>query len=1114
MDWVLLRDGAGGSDDSASEDGSDSGFAIVRVRKDHRSASATASPAVDRGAVVATNAPLPAMAAVPPPTPLPGLFKVVSYGEAFSAASCSSTDAAGGRERSGFLDETTIREALFGAGGAMTHGEDCDEPEVGEHGGAGISVVEAPPTCSMFGSTVSPCDALPDEVAGGMEEDDAEGSGGGEEEEDGAVSSSEEEEEDTMESSGNEEEEKDDGDSESSGQEEDEESSGEEEEEEDDNSCDCSLCDKLDKEDYESSGEEEEEDSVTSGDEEDDDDDDESSGEEEEEDAEILGEEEGEEDGGFDESSSVDCFEIPAIRQPRHEAAASDANGDGKPPALSSRTRYTSYEDVDDGSDDDEDESEHGYIYMTPSSSSMARTHTELRDMISADRALFEFFFDRAAARALEPADAEDDGCASSEVAGESCRDGSGVEEGKSVKKRSGLVRRGYDDVDSGSDVEEESASVACALVRADDRTLSEFFFDRAARALEPPQQVPLAQQLSGCVSRSYDDIDSDCDMVEESGSGVEDDGCASSGAEESCGEGSDHVQESTKRTGFVVGSLGTRGYDDVDSGSDMEEESASVAYAVDSTEARAMIRAYRPLYVECLLDRALTDLLQVPLPQFAGCVSRSYDDIDDEDNGIEEGSDVEEESAKPSGLVGRRGYDDVDSGSDVEEESASVAYDLNSTVVRAMFRTYRPLPLYECLLERVASDLLQVPLPQLSGCVCRSYDDIDSGSDMELEESDCDAEEEEEEEDEEEEEEEEDEDEEEEDEEEEEESCCEDEDDIDCSEEDDSDSDDDTDTSDSDSETDESDRDSSTSSDSDAEESGDDTVAYDVCGQCGHVVQTSKRPVELGSISDYGCFDPDEVVVRPANVICKNGKPIYIVYDDGEASGMDGGEEEAPGAESPARGSAAEAQSAARALEDLKRRVGLEDLLQEMLGEHEAARPGSGGGGIDVGAVMAEDTLEVGDLLLEMAEEFEAARQEHGGGIRVEAASRGASSSTRGGLAGALAAARAAREREWAAAREEMERRVAALEEMDRQLAREAAASVGALQAALQGWRDASRQVTRRVVAEYGAPPACDQARAGQGGEGSPVVDLTLSAMVYLLVCLASICFSSLASS
>ncbi|CAL4944660.1 unnamed protein product [Urochloa decumbens] len=962
MDWVLLCDGAGGSDDSASEDGSDSGFAIVRVRKDHRSASATASPAVDGGAVVATNAPPALAAAVPRPAPPPGLFKVVSYGEAFSDASCSSTDAAGGRERSGFLDETTIREALFGAGGGgvVTQGEDC----------AGISVVEAPPTCSMFGSPVSPCDALPDEAAGGMEEEDAEGSGGGEEEE-GAVSSSEEAKEDTMEGSGNEEEDDDD----------------------DENSCDCSVCNK-DEEDYESSGEDEE-----------DDDDDESSGEEEEEDAEISGEEEeGEEDGGFDESSSVDCFEIPATRHPGHEAAASDANGDGKPPALSSGTRYTSYEDVDDGSD----ESEHGYIDMTPSSS-MTRTHTELRDMIKADRALFELFF------------------------------------------------------------------------------------DRAARALEPPQSV----------CRSYDDID--------------DSGCDTEGEEEEC----------TKRSGFVC-----RGYDDVDSGSDVEEESASVAYAVDSTEARAMIRAYRPLYVECLLERALTDLLQVPLPQLAGRVSRSYDDIDsgcsDVDDGIEGGSDVKEEGVKPSGLVGRRGYDDVDSGSDVEEESASVAYDLNSTVLRAMFRTYRPLPLYECLLERVASDLLQVPLPQLAGCVCRSYDDIDSGSDMELEESDCDAEEEEEDEEEEEEDEEEedeDEEEEEEDEEEGEESCCEDEDDIDCSEEDDS--DDDTDTSDSDSETDESDRDSSTSSDSDAEESGDDTVAHDVCGQCGHVVQTSKRPVELASISDYGCFDPDEVVVRPANVICKNGKPIYIVYDDEEASGMDGGEEEAPGvsgaagAESPARGSAAEAQSAARALEDLKRRVvmaedtkELEDLLQEMLGEHEAARPGSSGGGIDAGAVMAEDTLEVGDLLLEMAEEFEAARKEHGGGIGVEAASRGASSSTRGGLAGALAAARAARERERAAAREEMERRVAALEEMDRQLAREAAASVGALQAALQGWRDASRQVTRRVVAEYGAPPACDQARAGQGGEGSPVVDLTLSAMVYLLVCLASICFSSLASS
>ncbi|CAL4919347.1 unnamed protein product [Urochloa decumbens] len=942
MDWVLLRDGSD-SDGSASEDGSDSGFAIVRVRKDHRSASATASPAVDSAAA---EAPLPAMAAaVPRPAPPPGLFKVVSYGEAFSAAT-SSTDDGGG-----LLDEATIREALFG-----------------EHGGAGISVVEAPPTCSMFGSTVSPCDVQPGEVAGGMEEEDAEG-----EEEDAEISAGEEEEE--------------------------------------------------------------------------------------------------EEDGGVDESSSVDCFEIPATIHPGHEATASDANGDGKPPALSGRTRYTSYEDVDD------DESEDGYIDMTPSSS-MTRTHTELRDMIRADRALLDFLFDRAT-RALEPPqsvcrsydDIDDSGCDTEGSDSDAEEEEEGEEEAEEEStKRSGLVCRGYDDVDSGSDVEEESASVACAMNSTEpggamarvDRTLLEFFFDRPARALEPPQA-----QLSGYVCRSYDDIDSGSDMVEESDSGVEDDeGCASSEAEESCVEGSDHVQESTKRSGLVVG---TR-----------------------------------------------RDLLQAPLPQLAGCV-RSYDDIDsgcsDEDDGIEggSGSDVEEEGVKPPGLVGRRGYDDVDSGSDVEEESASVACDLNSTVARDMFRTYRLLPLYECLLERVARDLLQVPLPQLSGCVSRSYDDIDSGSDME--ESDCDAEEEEDEEEEEEEEyeeeeeEEEEEDEEEEEEEDGEESCCEDEDDIDCRCPEEYDSDDDIDTS--GSETDKSDRNSS----SDAEESDDDV--HDVCGQCGHVVQTSKQPVELGSISDYGCFDPDDVVVRPAKVIFKNGKPIYIVYDDGDVSGMDGDEDEAAGAESPARSSALAAQSTAQAgrnrepaLEDLKRRVvtakdtmELEDLLQEMLGEHEAARPGHGGaerrgalesdgGDIDVGAVMAEDTLELRDLLLEMAEEFEAARPEHGGresaggggGIGVEEASRGASSSTRGGLAASLDAAR---ERELAAALEEMERWVAAL----------------------QGWRETLRQATRRLVAESGDPPAQAQERDGQSGEGSPTADLT-SVMVCLLVCLATILF------
>jgi hypothetical protein len=227
MDWVLLRDGDGsgsdsddcgcrvrvpGGSDSASEDGSDSGFAIVRVRRSDRPAGAAVSPV---GGVVSDA---PAMVAVPRPTPPGFCFKVVSYGEPFSASSSSSSSTDGGSD---FLDETTIREALFGAaacsrgagiddGGTVTHEEDR-ESEVGEHDGTGSSV-EAPRTSSASRTSVSPCKALP-EVASGVEEEDAESSG----------------EEEDMENSGEEEE----NDDASSGEEDSEISEEEEEEEQD-----------------------------------------------------------------------------------------------------------------------------------------------------------------------------------------------------------------------------------------------------------------------------------------------------------------------------------------------------------------------------------------------------------------------------------------------------------------------------------------------------------------------------------------------------------------------------------------------------------------------------------------------------------------------------------------------------------------------------------------------------------------------------------------------------------------------------------------------------------------------------------------------------------------
>ncbi|CAN6309102.1 unnamed protein product [Urochloa humidicola] len=1042
-DWVFLRDGADGSDsddsgggsssvrvpggsDSASEDGSDSGFAIVTVRKDLR-AICTASPAVDGG-----DAPAPAIAAAaaapPPPTP-PGLFKVVSYGEAFSAGAAASSSTEGG-ESSGFLDETTIREALFGGatgidGGAglATQEEDC-ESEVGEHGSAGSSVEVAAQTSSVLEtSTVSsPCDALP-EVAGGMEEEeeDAESFGGEEEGEDTESSGNEEEEEDVECPCCNEK---------------DTENSGEVEEEDIEGACGC----EEDEDDEESSGEEDSEtETETSGDEEDDDDDDESSSEEdsessgEEEDTENSGEEEEEEEdseteietSGDEESlesevgeqggagSSVEapsptslvlgstisssCDALPEVAGGTEEeedakSFVGEEEGEENMESSGNEEDYKDSgqkEDVEcsccNGDEDDnmEDSGEEEDIEAETETSADEEddddddeSSSEEDDMDISDQSSGE-------EDAEISGEEEDDDESSSEEDDMDISDESSGEEDAEI---SGEEEDGFDESSSEDCFEipatRQSTSTNPAISYEDDSKHG--YID-----MTPPSRMIAEQDYRAIIRLVGDVFHADVHNNNTEQMDSDEDG------------GIDVQGESTKPSGLVG-----HGYDDVDSDSDVEE-SASVPYALHST-----IRAYRSLYgYESLLQRAARDSQQqVRMSQLAGCVGR--------------------------------GYDDVDSGSDVEE-SVSVAYDLDSTGAKAMIRAYMHIYRYEFLLQR-------------------AY----------MEESDCDPEEEEEEDVEEEE------------------SFCEDEDGIDCVEEDDSDDDIGSD------DEEENDNEAAYDVSPDAGESidDDDTVHY-VCGQCGHVVQISKRPVEFDSIN-YAYLDP-QAVIRPANVICKNGKPIFIVYDDDD-DGTNCDEEEAPGvsgtagAESPTRGSAG------------SRRV-----------------------------VMAEDTMEVKDLLLEMVEEFEAAQPEHGGvdrrgapGIGVDAASRGvpsagASSSTRG-PAGALATERAEREaameelERHAAALEEMRRQTAARREMDRELAREAAASVEELQAALQGWRDASRQVTRRIVAEYGAPPAQVEERAGQRGEGerSLTIGVIFSAMVYLLVCLASICFSCLRSS
>ncbi|RCV40632.1 hypothetical protein SETIT_9G070900v2 [Setaria italica] len=684
------------------------------------------------------------MAAVPSPTP-PGFFKVVSYGEAFSASSSSSTG--GGVEHSDFLDEATIREAIFGAAGCsrgagtdggdtVTHEEDC-ESEAAELDGTGSSV-EAPPTSSVLGTTVSPCNTLP-EMATVVEEEDAESFGeeddmensGEEDEEDDYDEGSGEKEEENMENSCDCEEDEDD-DDESSGEEEDSETS--EEEEDDDDDYESSGEDDYDESSCEEDVDEsscEEDDTETSEEEEDDD---ESSGEEEDEDTEISGEEEEDSDG---ESSSEDCFEIPATRHstdPGLEPTASDANGNGKPPAFPGGT----YDDVDDDDSDDD---------IIPSTT-MCTHNTD------------------------------------------------------------------------------------------------------QATAIE----VQLIKELLESFPHMYDYIEIDSGMEEEPFEPVR------------------------------------REYDGIHSSSDL-------------------------------------------------------DDIDYDEDDDNEGSGVGE-SSKPSELVGRV-YDDVDSGSDVEE-SVSVPYAPNTEPRVSMVGKS---PLSEFLFETAPKGMPRVLLTQLYGRAGRSYDEVDSDSDME--ESGCDAEDE---------------------------SCCVEEDAIDCPEEE---------------------EDSGDDIDNGDEEEIDNVPG--VCGLCGHTVQTSNRPVELGSISDYDCFDP-ETVVRPAKVICKNGKAICIVYDDDDKQGVDNPMPEATG---PSGGAEEHVEPVRRSYDNIDTDTeddGGHNAVEEAPGASDtgdAKNPTRGPAGKEVALedlrrrAVAEDTLEVEDLLLELLEDLESARLAPPAHAQERAGQRGAGSPT-----------------------------------------------------------------------------------------------------------------------
>jgi hypothetical protein len=124
-EWVVLSDG---SSDTASDDGSDSGFAIVWGCRDDGDRRAGLVPPADESVVVSEAPASPPRVAVPQLTP-PGIFKVVSYGDAFNASSPGDAGLAvlerdGSVEDSDLDDDLTLIDA-DSSGEEEEHGDDA-----------------------------------------------------------------------------------------------------------------------------------------------------------------------------------------------------------------------------------------------------------------------------------------------------------------------------------------------------------------------------------------------------------------------------------------------------------------------------------------------------------------------------------------------------------------------------------------------------------------------------------------------------------------------------------------------------------------------------------------------------------------------------------------------------------------------------------------------------------------------------------------------------------------------------------------------------------------------------------------------------------------------------
>ncbi|XP_066384592.1 uncharacterized protein [Miscanthus floridulus] len=622
-DWIFLGDGTGSGTDSASDDDDDSGFTIVRRgRKGGDQFSVVVSddaPALPRVAAVA----------VPQPTP-PGLsFKVVSYAEAFSASAYSSSEDGGGRElMPGCNDEATAGKAIILGAGiddaagtgstddcTVTCKEGCESGQVAEHDGTGSSAeapsvaVAAAPTvnCPETTAPVLYGEAHP-ELASGMdqggaeevededsescEEDDDDDTENSSEDEEDTDSSSEDEDEDTFSSSDEEytesfseeeytaeiysEEEEEDNDLESS---------GEEEEEEGSESCvevDYVESSAEESHDADNTGGEEDDDSEVSGEEQEEEHDDAECSDEvddvesigEEEDAESTGEEEGDDDPEISCDDDVEC-----------SGEEDDVESSGDKPADPESSGADSDDDAESSGEEEEEEEEEEEDTVSSGEEEESSHVVDVAENGKKD--IFAMLFPRATAA-----------CGANAEQGAANANGAVKERSESFPSKyyndmntdSSGSDMDTDSSDSGSDMDTDSSDME------DDDCLESDEEDDIADVAENGNQhifdklFPKAKACGANMDDYEEEEEEDgslFDMLLPRDCAINDDIDSSDGEDEAatatvaCAYSAE-PSHGTRRPEFAVRTA--RGYDDVDTDSDMEDGDGEVAADVNGT--------------------------------------------------------------------------------------------------------------------------------------------------------------------------------------------------------------------------------------------------------------------------------------------------------------------------------------------------------------------------------------------------------------------------------------------------------------------------------------------------------------------------------------------------